>query len=79
MTPTPREDPEAKLIPEVPELTPEIYRSGRRQGSELATGGMVTKLHAAQIATSQGVTMIITNGAEPEHLYDIVGGQAGGQ
>lgn len=36
---------------------------------------MVTKLHAAQIATSQGVTMIITNGAEPEHLYDIVEGK----
>ena len=71
----PKEDPEAKLIPEVPELTPEIYALAGGKGSELATGGMVTKLHAAQIATSQGVTMIITNGAEPEHLYDIVEGK----
>lgn len=71
----PKENPEAKLIPEVPELTPEIYALAGGKGSELATGGMVTKLHAAQIATSQGVTMIITNGAEPEHLYDIVEGK----
>ena len=71
----PKEDPEAKLIPEVPELTPEIYALAGGKGSELATGGMVTKLHAAQIATSQGVTMIITNGAESEHLYDIVEGK----
>ena len=71
----PKEDPEAQLIPEVAELTPEIYALAGGKGSELATGGMVTKLHAAQIATSQGVTMIITNGAEPEHLYDIVEGK----
>ena len=71
----PKEDPGAKLIPEVPELTPEIYALAGGKGSELATGGMVTKLHAAQIATSQGVTMIITNGAEPERLYDIVEGK----
>ena len=71
----PKEDPEAQLIPEVAELTPEIYALAGGKGSELATGGMVTQLHAAQIATSQGVTMIITNGAEPEHLYDIVEGK----
>lgn len=71
----PKENPEARLIPEVRELTPEIYALAGGKGSELATGGMVTKLHAAQIATSQGVTMIITNGAEPEHLYDIVEGK----
>lgn len=71
----PKENPEARLIPEVRELTPEIYALAGGKGSELATGGMVTKLHAAQIATSQGVSMIITNGAEPEHLYDIVEGK----
>ena len=38
------------------------------KGSELATGGMVTKLHAARIATEQGVSMVISNGAVPEHL-----------
>ena len=50
----PKENPEARLIPEVAELTPEIYALAGGKGSELATGGMVTKLHAAQIATSQG-------------------------
>ncbi len=74
-TADPREDPAAALIPEVAALTPEIYALAGTKGSELATGGMVTKLHAAEIATAQGVTMIITNGAQPERLYDILEGQ----
>ena len=34
------------------------------KGSELATGGMVTKLHAAQIATAAGCEMVIANGEQ---------------
>ena len=74
-TSNPKSDPSAALIPEVAEVTPALYALAGGKGSELATGGMVTKLHAAEIATAQGVTMIITNGAEPEHLYDIVEGK----
>ena len=54
---------------------PDLYALAGGKGSELAVGGMVTKLHAAEIATTQGVTMIITNGAAPERLYDIVEGK----
>ena len=43
-------------------------------GSELGTGGMATKIRAARIATDAGCDMIITNGAYPERLYDIVDG-----
>lgn len=74
-TANPKEDPEARLIPEVAEITPQLYALAGDKGSELATGGMVTKLRAAEIATAQGVTMIITNGAAPEHLYEIVEGK----
>ena len=70
-----QDDPNARLIPVVEELTPEIFALAGDKGSELATGGMVTKLHAAQIATEQGVSMVISNGAVPEHLYDIVEGK----
>ena len=36
---------------------------------------MVTKLHAAQIATTAGCEMVIANGGKPEVLYDIVDGK----
>ena len=56
-------------------LTPEIRALAGTKGSELATGGMVTKIHAAEIATEAGVEMIICHGAYPESLYDIVAGK----
>ena len=48
---------------------------GGGQGSSLGTGGMRTKLHAAQIAMDAGVEMIIANGRNPEILYDIFDGK----
>ncbi|MDD6457027.1 MAG: glutamate 5-kinase, partial [Lachnospiraceae bacterium] len=39
------------------------------------TGGMETKLRAAEIATGAGLTMVIANGADPKVLYDIVEGK----
>ena len=77
-TANPKEDPEATLIPVVEVLSPEIMALGGGKGSELATGGMATKLHAAEIATAAGVTMVITNGTRPEDLYAILEGKAVG-
>ena len=37
-----------------------------------ALGSMVTKLQAAELATSRGIDMYITNGQKPETLYDII-------
>ena len=74
-TTDPHKDPEAKLIGLVPELTPEILALADGKGSELATGGMTTKLSAAQIVTEQGCDMIITNGQSPNALYDILEGK----
>lgn len=73
-TADPHKHPEAKLISMVPELTPEIWKLAEGKGSELATGGMTTKLGAAEIATSHGCDMIITNGKNPAVLYDILDG-----
>ena len=56
------------------ELTPEIMALGGGNGSSLGTGGMVTKLRAAQIATEAGCDMIIANGEHPSVLYDILDG-----
>ncbi len=71
----PRKNPDAELIPEVREITPEIEALGGGAGSGLGTGGMATKLRAAKIATGAGCDMIIANGAYPELLYKIVDGE----
>jgi glutamate 5-kinase len=65
----------AHILPQVEHITPEILALAGGKGSALGTGGMVTKLHAAQIATAAGVEMVIANGATPELLYDIVEGK----
>lgn len=66
---------DARLIDTVKEITPEILALGGGCGSSLGTGGMATKLHAAQIATDAGTDMIIANGSHPELLYDIADGK----
>ena len=71
----PRRAPGAKLIETVPVIDARILSLAGDKGSELATGGMVTKLHAAQIATAAGCEMVIANGEKPEVLYDIVDGK----
>lgn len=74
-TKDPHKFADATLIPVVEELTPEILALAEGKGSELGTGGMVTKLRAADIATRAGIDMIIANGAEPKILYSIVDGK----
>lgn len=77
-TADPHKDASASLIPEIRELTPEIMALGGDAGSTLGTGGMRTKLHAAQICTENGTNMIITNGQNPYMLYDIADGKSVG-
>ena len=74
-TADPHTHPDAKLIPVVEEITPEIEMLAGGAGSSLGTGGMLTKVIAAKRATAAGVDMIITNGAHAEVLYDIVEGK----
>ena len=77
-TADPRKDPSAELIPEVRELTPELLALAGDAGSELGTGGMVTKLRAAGMCMEAGCDMIITNGVRPEDLYRIAEREAVG-
>lgn len=71
----PHKNPDAKLIHEVSEIDGKILSLAGGSGSELGTGGMVTKLHAAQIATEAGCEMVIANGWNPDLLYGIVEGE----
>lgn len=74
-TADPRKDPSATLIHEVKTITPEILSLAGGNGSSLGTGGMKTKLHAAQICEKAGCEMVILNGAEPALLYDLFEGK----
>lgn len=68
----PRTNPNAKLIREVEEITEEIEKSAEGAGTSLGTGGMTTKISAARIATSAGISMVIVNGSNDSILRDVV-------
>ncbi len=74
-TADPHKDANARLIHTVDELDDSIMSLGGGEGSSLGTGGMRTKLRAAQMCTQSGCDMIITNGAKATSLYDIVDGK----
>ncbi|MDE7311154.1 MAG: glutamate 5-kinase [Eubacterium sp.] len=74
-TKDPHKCEDAQLIPLVEQITPALVKLADGKGSSLGTGGMVTKLHAAEIVMEHGVDMIIANGARPRKLYNIVEGE----
>lgn len=74
-TADPHTHPDAKLIPLVQELTPEVEALAGGNGTALGTGGMVTKFRAAKIANAAGIDMVIANGAQPEIIYQILDGE----
>ena len=71
----PRQNPEARLLHEVHELSPAIMQMAGGAGTLRGTGGMQTKLAAARIAMDAGFDMVITNNKRVENLYDIVEGK----
>ena len=70
----PRKNPDAKLIDTVEKIDEHIISLGGGSGSNLGTGGMATKLRAAQMAPAAGCEMVIANGQSPEVLYDVAAG-----
>ncbi|MCI1945179.1 glutamate 5-kinase [Clostridium luticellarii] len=71
----PRKNPDARLISQVNDIDENIRKLAKGSGSNRGTGGMITKLDAAQIATSHGIDMVITQGQNPENLYNIMDGE----
>ena len=74
----PHKYPDARIIHTVSEMTDDIIALGGGSGSALGTGGMATKLQAAQIVTAVGTDMISANGEHPELLYRIMDGEVVG-
>lgn len=74
-TDDPNKNPDARLIHRITEITPEIFAAAGGKGSSLGTGGMSTKIKAAQYACARGIEMVIANGSDPSVLYGIVDGE----
>ena len=74
----PRTHPEARLIHRVEAITPELRAMAGGTGTWRGTGGMVTKLNAAETAMDAGIDMVIANGARVDALYEIVAGKDAG-
>ncbi len=71
----PRLYKDAKLIDRIEKIDDSLYELAGGAGSRRGTGGMRTKIQAADLATGQGISVIVTNGERPEALYDIVDGK----
>ncbi len=69
----PGENTDARLIPVVDRITPEIEAMAGDAASGLSRGGMKTKLEAARIATTSGATMVIALGTRKNPLSAIAG------
>ena len=70
----PRQNPDAKLLSRVTRIDENIRSMAGGAGTWRGTGGMATKLNAAQIAMAAGCDMVITNGKRADALYEIVEG-----
>jgi glutamate 5-kinase len=74
----PKLDQTARLVSTVEEITPEIRKWAGASTEALATGGMVTKLQAAEIAVNSGIPLIIAGGREPDILHRVLTGEETG-
>lgn len=70
----PQENPQAKLIPIIEEITPAIEALAGGAGSAFGTGGMSTKIQAAKIAMNSGIPMVIAHGGKAGILREIISG-----
>lgn len=76
-TSDPRLNEDAQLIHEItgPEIPNEIWAAAGSAGTALGTGGMVTKIQAADLARRSGTRVVIASGEEPDVLIKISSGK----
>lgn len=77
-TADPRKDAEAQLIPVVKKIDASIKRLCSDSSSGVGTGGMITKIEAAKLATSSGVHVVIAAGKEPDIILKLASGDTRG-
>ena len=74
-TADPHYNPQAQLIRRVEKIDAEIERMASDTVNRQGTGGMITKIEAAKLATSSGVNVVIADGREPDILVRITNGE----
>jgi glutamate 5-kinase len=74
-TADPRLDPNARLIPEVATINEPVRHLAGGSGSGVGTGGMATKIEAAELATRSGTHVVIAAGSEPDVLPRLAAGE----
>jgi glutamate 5-kinase len=67
----PKKNDDAQLIPVVQEITDDIIAVAGGAGSKFGSGGMATKIRAAEIANTAGIDLVIINGRHPDNLYGV--------
>jgi len=77
-TADPHRDPDARLISRVEVIDSGIEQLAADTASSFSTGGMVTKIEAAKIATASGVTVVIADGREQDIILRLVAGKVAG-
>ncbi len=71
----PKENPDAELISDAYEINEDLKKIAGGAGSNRGTGGMITKVMAAEIATKSGIHTVVCNGADPGILYSLFDGE----
>lgn len=74
-TADPNKNKDAKMIDTIPEINDDIYALAGDSASHLGTGGMVTKVKAADYLRKRNVSMVIASGENPNIVYDILDGK----
>ncbi len=74
----PRVNPDSRLISLVREITPEMRAAAGGTGTSRGTGGMGTKLDAAEMTTGSGCSMVLADGADPMNILAVLEGKAVG-
>lgn len=73
-TADPRKHPEAKHLPVITAITDEMFRMAGAAGSPVGSGGMLTKLQAAKIATHAGCSTVLASGTVERPLHALMNG-----
>jgi glutamate 5-kinase len=75
-TADPQRQPHAHLISQVDSIDSDIERLAAETPTSLGTGGMITKIEAAKLATASGVTVVIADGRESNIILQLAAGEA---
>jgi glutamate 5-kinase len=70
----PKTDPSASIISTVYEINKEIEELAKGEGTDFATGGMITKITAAKMCKEKNIDTVLINGNDPKNIFKVLQG-----